>query len=105
MQAITLTFKPCTATLNDRWVVKAQAGKLTVPQHAFFNATDGSVERAKADGAVCPKTYALWLFLVNKGWYGAWSIGQAHNGEYVAVCYGESKDVFGQAGRIYVKNS
>lgn len=80
MQAFTLTFKPATDTLPDRWI-------------------------AKAAGAVCPKTYALWRFLARKGWSGAWVIGQASSGHYVAVCYGDSMDVFGQAGRIYVKNS
>lgn len=106
MQAITLTFKPATDTLPDRWIAKAEAGKITTNQSAFFsNADSDTVKAAKSDGAVCPKTYALWLFLVHKGWSGAWAVGQTSAGQYVAVCYGSSKDVFGQAGRIYVKNS
>lgn len=105
-QAITLKFLPCTDTLPDRWVAKADAGRAVTPQSDFFTHADTEwVKMAKAAGAVCPKTYALWRFLVNKGWYGAWAIGQTSQGHYVAVCYGSSMGVFGQANRIYVKNS
>lgn len=106
MQAITLTFKGPTDSLPCRWVARAEAGKLTTNQHTFFSDADSEeVKAAKAAGAVCPKTYALWRFLARKGWSGAWVIGQASAGNYVAVCYGNSMDVFGQAGRVYVKNS
>lgn len=84
-QAVTLKFHPVTNTKPDRWTAKASAGSLTVCQDAIFNAVDGSVERAKLDGVVCPKGYTLWLYLVSKGWHGHWVISQMHTGDYVAV--------------------
>lgn len=84
-QAITLKWLNVTHTKGARWKATAKAGSLTVDQHAFFNATDGSVERAKRDGVVCPKGYTVWLYLVSKGWFGHWVISQMHTGDYVAV--------------------
>lgn len=102
-QAITLKALSPTNTKGSRWKATAAAGSLTVDQHAFFNTTDGSVERAKRDGVVCPKTYTLWLYLVSKGWGGCWVISQDHKGDYVACEYATSWEVFGYGGRIRVK--
>lgn len=102
-QAITLKWLNVTHTKGARWKATAKAGSLTVDQHAFFNATDGSVERAKRDGVVCPKGYTVWLYLVSKGWDGCWVISQDHKGDYVACEYATSREVFGVNGRIRVK--
>lgn len=102
-QAITLKWLGPTNTKGARWKATAAAGSITVDQDAFFNALDGSVERAKKCGVVCPKGYTLWLYLIERGWDGHWVISQDHKGDYVACQYATSQEIYGRPFRIRIK--
>lgn len=104
-QAIAIKWLTQTETKPYRWKVKAFAGELTMPQAAWFNDKQETRKAAMADGVTCPKSYALWTFLLHKGWDGCWIICGDHKGDFVAVQYATSREVFGVNGRIRVKFS
>lgn len=79
-QAIAIKWLTQTETKPYRWKVKAFAGELTMPQDAWFNEKQETRKAAMADGAFGPKSYALWTFLLHKGWDGCWVISQDHKG-------------------------
>lgn len=103
MQAITIKWLTQTETKPYRWKVKAFSGELTMPQAAWFNATSEARQVAIADGVLCPKSYALWTFLLHKGWDGCWIICGDHKGDFVAVQYESSERRFGEKGHIHIK--
>lgn len=86
MQAVELSWRQPTASQAPRWIAKAEAGRVIVPQHSFFEQENPAVIAAKDAGVVCPKGFALWALLGAKGWNGLWVIGQLPNGSYAAVC-------------------